>query len=153
MSRRKLKKFGLEAFLTDNLLLSANLTLTEGVEEEADGTDSPARHVAPTFGDVHLVWKNQSFKTDLFLNYNGEIANQDLATSEKNKDYIYASDSNGLPYSPSWYTLNLRSQYSISNAIKVTFSIENITNQLYRTYSSGISAPGSNLILGVGYGF
>ncbi|MCK5443476.1 MAG: TonB-dependent receptor [Maribacter sp.] len=146
-------EFGLEAFLTDNLLLSANLTLTEGVEEEADGTDSPARHVAPTFGDVHLVWKNQSFKTDLFLNYNGEIANQDLATSEKNKDYIYASDSNGLPYSPSWYTLNLRSQYSISNAIKVTLSFENITNQLYRTYSSGISAPGSNLILGVGYGF
>ncbi len=146
-------EFGLEAFLTDNLLLSSNLTLTEGFEEEADGTNSPARHVAPTFGDVHLVWKNQSFKTDLFLNYNGQIANQDLATSEKNKDYIYASDSNGLPYSPSWYTLNLRSQYSISNAIKVTFSFENITNQRYRTYSSGISAPGSNLILGIGYGF
>lgn len=146
-------EFGFEAFLTDNLLLTSNLTLTEGVEEEADGTNSPARHVAPTFGDVHLVWKNQNFKTDLFLNYNGEIANQDLATSEKNKDYIYASDSNGLPYSPSWYTLNLRSQYNISNAIKVTLSLENITNQLYRTYSSGISAPGSNLILGVGYGF
>lgn len=146
-------EFGLEAFLTDNLLLTSNLTLTEGVEEEADGTNSPARHVAPTFGDVHLVWKNQNFKTDLFLNYNGEIANQDLATSEKNKDYIYGSDSNGLPYSPSWYTLNLRSQYNISNAIKVTLSLENITNQLYRTYSSGISAPGSNLILGVGYGF
>lgn len=146
-------EFGLEAFLTDNLLLTSNLTLTEGVEEEADGTNSPGRHVAPTFGDVHLVWKNQNFKTDLFLNYNGEIANQDLATSEKNKDYIYARDSNGLPYSPSWYTLNLRSQYNISNAIKVTLSLENITNQLYRTYSSGISAPGSNLILGVGYGF
>ena len=146
-------EFGLEAFLTDNLSLVSNLTLTAGIEEEEDGTDTPARHVAPTFGDFHLVWKNQNLKTDLFINYNGEIANNDLATSEQNKSYIYAQDSNGLPYSPSWYTLNLRSQYSLTNALKVSLGLENITNQLYRSYSSGIAAPGTNLILGVSYSF
>lgn len=109
-------EFGLEAFLSENLSLISNLTLTEGIEEEDDGTDTPARHVAPTFGDFHLVWKNQNLKTDLFLNYNGEIANYDLATSEQSKSYIYAQDSNGLPYSPSWYTLNLRCQYNLTNA-------------------------------------
>ncbi len=146
-------EFGLEAFLTENLSLVSNLTLTAGIEEEEDGTDTPARHVAPTFGDFHLVWKNQNLKTDLFINYNGEIANNDLATSEQNKSYIYAQDSNGLPYSPSWYTLNLRSQYSLTNALKVSLGLENITNQLYRSYSSGIAAPGTNLILGVSYSF
>ncbi|MCP4978223.1 MAG: TonB-dependent receptor [Maribacter sp.] len=146
-------EFGLEAFLSENLSLISNLTLTEGIEEEDDGTDTPARHVAPTFGDFHLVWKNQNLKTDLFLNYNGEIANYDLATSEQSKSYIYAQDSNGLPYSPSWYTLNLRCQYNLTNAFKVSLGIENITNQLYRSYSSGIAAPGTNLILGVGYSF
>ncbi len=132
---------------------TSNLTITEGIEEEADGTDSPGRHVSPTFGDFHLVWKNQKLKADAFLNYNGKIAFKDLAPSEVSKDYIYAIDAEGNPYSPSWYTLNLRSQYAITNALKATLSIENVTNQRYRSYSSGIAAPGTNLILGVGYHF
>ncbi|MEQ8218244.1 MAG: TonB-dependent receptor [Arenibacter sp.] len=146
-------EFGLDAFLTESLSVNANLTLTEGIEEEQDGTDTPGRHVAPTFGDFHIVWKNQKLKTDLFANFNGEISNRDMAMSEKTKDYIYAVDADGNPYSPSWYTLNFRSQYQLSNAFKLTANLENITDQRYRSYSSGIVAPGINLILGVGYTF
>ncbi|WP_396633014.1 TonB-dependent receptor plug domain-containing protein [Maribacter sp. R86514] len=146
-------EFGLEAYLTEQWSLSSNLTLTEGVEEEDDGSDTPARHAAPTFGDFHVVWKNQRLRTDVFLNYNGEIASEDLAVSEQAKEYIYAVDENGNPFSPSWYTLNFRSQYDVTNNFKVTTSLENITDQRYRTYSSGIVAPGLNVILGVGYHF
>lgn len=146
-------ELGFEAFMSDNFSISSNITFTEGIEEEDDGTDSPARHVAPTFGDFHLTWKNQKLKTDLFVNYNAEIAYNDLAPSEQSKDYIYAIDTNGNPFAPAWYTLNLRSQYSISNTLKTTLSLDNITNQRYRVYSSGISAPVTNLILGLGYHF
>lgn len=146
-------EFGFEAFLSENLSVTSNLTITEGIEEEADGTDSPGRHVAPTFGDFHLIWKNQRLRADLFMNYNGKIAYKDLAPSEQSKSYIYALDPNGNPYSPSWHSLNLRSQYTISNALKATLSLENITDQRYRSYSSGIAAPGTNLILGLGYRF
>ena len=146
-------EFGLDAFLTESLSVNANLTLTEGIEEEQDGTDTPGRHVAPTFGDFHIVWKNQKLKTDLFANFNGEISYSDMSMSEKTKDYIYAVDADGKPYSPSWYTLNFRSQYQFSNAFKFTANLENITDQRYRSYSSGIVAPGINLILGVGYTF
>ncbi|WP_299800379.1 TonB-dependent receptor [uncultured Maribacter sp.] len=146
-------EFGLEAYLTEQWSLSSNLTFTEGVEEEDDGSETPARHAAPTFGDFHIVWKNQRLRTDVFLNYNGEIANEDLAVSEQAKEYIYAVDENGNPFSPSWYTLNFRSQYDVTNNFKVTTSLENITDQRYRTYSSGIVAPGLNIILGVGYHF
>ena len=146
-------ELGLEAFLSDNFSMASNFTITKGIEEEADGTDSPGRHVAPTFGDFHLVWKNQKLKADLFLNYNGEIAFKDLAPSEQSKVYIYAVDADGNPFAPSWYTLNMRSQYTISNALKATLTLENITDQRYRAYSSGIAAPGTNLILGLGYRF
>lgn len=146
-------EFGLEAFFNEHFSLVSNLTLTEGVEEDDDGTDSPSRHAAPTFGDVHLIWENQKLKADVFVNYNGEISNDDLALSEQSKTFIYASDANGNPFSPSWYTLNFRSQYQISNALKASVSLENMTNQRYRTYSSGIVAPGTNLILGLGYVF
>ncbi|NNK74900.1 MAG: TonB-dependent receptor, partial [Maribacter sp.] len=146
-------EFGLEAFLSENLSVVSNLTLTDGIEEDSDGNDTPARHVAPTFGDFHVIWRNQNFKTDVFLNYNGEIPYGNLATSERNKSYLYAIDANGLPYSPSWYTLNFRSQYNLTNMLKISLGLENITDQLYRSYSSGIAAPGTNLILGVGYSF
>ncbi len=146
-------EFGLEAFLSDQWSLISNLTLTEGIEEEEDGTDSPGRHVPPTFGDFHILWKNQRFKTDLFVNYNGEVAFKDLAASERGKTYIYAANAEGNPYSPSWYTINFRSQFTVSNALKASLSLENITDQRYRSYSSGITAPGINLIIGLGYRF
>ncbi len=146
-------EFGLEAYLSEQWSLSSNLTLTEGVEEEDDGTETAARHAAPTFSDFHIVWKNQRISTDLFVNYNGEVAYDDLAMSEQEKDYIYAIDENGNPFSPSWYTLNFRSQYDVSRTIKITTNVENLTDQRYRTYSSGIVAPGINVILGLGYYF
>jgi hemoglobin/transferrin/lactoferrin receptor protein len=146
-------EFGLDAYFTEHWSISSNLTLTEGVEEDDSGVDTPARHAAPTFGDFHVIWKNQRLKTDVFLNYNGEIAFDDLSLSERSKDYIYASDSNGNPFSPSWYTLNFRSRYELNNKVNLSASLENMTDQRYRTYSSGIVAPGMNLILGVGYYF
>lgn len=146
-------EFGVDAYFTEHLSLSSNLTFTKGIEEEEDGTESPGRHVAPTFGDVHLIWKNDKLKTDLFFNFNGEVSYNNLSSSERSKDYIYAADSNGNPYSPNWQTLNLHTSYQITNKIKATLGWENITNQRYRTYSSGIVAPGTNLISSISYQF
>ncbi|MEX0289483.1 MAG: TonB-dependent receptor [Flavobacteriaceae bacterium] len=146
-------ELGLEAFITERFSILSNLTLTDGLEEDGNGVETPARHVAPTFADIHLKWNNQKFKADLFLNYNGEIAFEDLALSERNKAYIYATDANGNAYSPSWYTLNFRSQYQFNRSLKATVSLENFTNQRYRPYSSGIAAAGTNLILALEYAF
>ena len=145
-------ELGLEAFLTENWTLRANYSYADGTEEDDDGVESPVRHVAPAFGDFHVLWKNQRLQTDLFINFNGEIAFDDLAISEINKPFLYDSDNNGNPFSPSWYTLNFRSQYQISNTVKANFGIENITDQRYRTYSSGIASAGINFIVGLGIG-
>ncbi|NNM19377.1 MAG: TonB-dependent receptor [Croceitalea sp.] len=146
-------EFGMDAFLGEHWSLASNMTITNGNEEDDDGTDSPARHAAPTFADLHLLWQNQKIKTDLFVNYNAEIDFDNLAFTERSKDFIYAIDANGNPYSPSWYTLNFRSQYQITPSLLATMTFENITDQRYRTYSSGIVAPGANLIFGLGYQF
>jgi hemoglobin/transferrin/lactoferrin receptor protein len=146
-------ELGMEAFLSEKVSLQSNLTLTEGTEEEEDGSESPGRHVAPTFGDFHVIWKDDRFKADVFLNYNGEIAYTDMAPSESGKDYLYAKDANGSPFAPSWYTLNFRSQYKIAQGLLASVSLENITDQRYRPYSSGITAAGRNLIMGLGYTF
>lgn len=144
-------ELGFDAYLSDQWSVNSNLTITEGIEEDDAGNETPARHVAPTFGDVHLIWKNQNWKADAFVAFNGEISNENLAPSEQSKAYIYAQDANGNPYSPSWYTLNIRSHYQVSSDVKISAILENITNQRYRSYSSGIVAPGSNLILSISY--
>jgi hemoglobin/transferrin/lactoferrin receptor protein len=146
-------ELGAEVVLTNQLSLASNLTLTQGIEEDDSGEDSAARHAAPTFGDFHVIWSQPKVKTDLFINFNGEIAYKDLALSERSKEYIYDLDTNGNPFAPSWYTLNLRSQYQITEMFSTSLILENMTNQRYRTYSSGIVAPGANLILSIGYRF
>lgn len=146
-------EFGLDAFITERLSLSSNLTITNGEEDLDNGDTAPLRHAPPLFTDMHLIWKNNTLKFDLFANYNRGIDFEDLAPSEQNKPFIYAIDDNGNPYAPSWYTLNLRSQYRISKHLETNVALENITDQRYRSYSSGIVAPGRNLIMGVRYLF
>ena len=142
-------ELGFDATLAEFWSLKGNLTLADGETEEADGSTSAARHVAPTFGDLQLGWAKYPLKMAMVLNYNGEIAYDDLAISERNKAYIYATDAEGNPFSPSWYTLNFRSSYTFRDRYQFTFALENLTNQRYRPYSSGIAAAGFNVVAGL----
>ncbi len=137
--------------LSERLNLTSQLSYVNGEEEQDDGSIAPIRHAAPLFGNSHLVWKNERLTLDLFTEYNGQFDFQDLAPTEVSKAYLYALDENGNPFAPSWYTLNLRTQYDINDKMNLTAALENITDQRYRTYSSGISAPGRNLILSLKY--
>ncbi len=122
-----------------------------GGTEETEGIELPVRHVAPNFGNTHLIWQKNKFKVDGFINYNNALSFEQLAPSEHEKDYIYALDKNGNPYAPAWYTLNLRTQYQLGEGVTLTTALENITDQRYKTYSSGIAAPGRNLIVSLKY--
>lgn len=141
---------GLRIAFSNQLRLTSQYSVIGGTEEN-DGVEVPIRHVAPYFGNTHLIWDNGRLKFDFFTNYNNELSFNQLAPSEIEKDYIYALDENGNPYAPSWYTLNFRSQYQISHTTTLTASLENITNQRYKTYSSGIAATGRNFILALKY--
>lgn len=144
---------GAEVIFSPRLRLTSQLTYTRGEEEQDDGTTAPLRHAAPLFGNAHLIWKNEVLQFDLFSEYNGRFDYEDLAPSEQGKAYLYAVDENGNPFAPSWYTINFRGQYEIDTNWRATASLENITDQRYRTYSSGITAPGRNLILAVKFIF
>ncbi len=143
-------ELGAEFKVNKNLKLNSQYNVVKGTEAR-DGDDVPVRHVTPSFGTTHLVWENDKFTIDAFSDYNGELSFNQIAPSEVVKDYLYALDENGNPYSPSWYTLNLRTRYQVLESLSVTASLENITDQRYRPYSSGISAPGRNLILSLKY--
>jgi hemoglobin/transferrin/lactoferrin receptor protein len=109
----------------------------------------PLRHAPPFYGSSLLRYKKQKWFAEISMQYNGEVKNKDLAPSEQAKVDIYAKDKNGKPYSPAWYTLNARTTYELKKHLSFTLAWENITNQRYRPYSSGIVAAGSNLVFSV----
>ncbi len=144
---------GVEVNFTENLQFNSQYNYTGGHQVEEDGSKVAVRHVAPQFGNAHLVWKCKKLKLDAYTVYNGQFDYEDLAPEEQNKAFLYALDENGNPYSPSWYTLNFGAQYQFTKALQVNATLENITNQRYRTYSSGITAAGINFIAAISYQF
>ncbi len=123
--------------------IKSSLTLTAGNDNE----DQPLRHVPPLFGATHVIFERSQLKADLYALYNGRITYENLALSERDKAYMYAEDEEGNPWSPGWFTLNLKASYNLGNRLDLTAGVENILDLRYRPYSSGIAAPGRNFIL------
>lgn len=118
-------------------------------KEKLPGSNSsyPPTHVAPTFGSAHLVYRKGRFSGDLYTNYNGRIPYSKLALSERADAHLYAMDSDGRPYAPAWATVNIKLAYELGKLFTLDTGLENIYDKRYRPYSSGISAPGRNLIV------
>jgi hemoglobin/transferrin/lactoferrin receptor protein len=106
----------------------------------------PLRHAPPFFGNSNFRYQVKKLFIEFSAFYNSQINNEDLAPSEQAKTDIYAKDENGKPFSPSWYTLNVKASYQLSRQLLLTTGWENITDQRYRPYSSGIVSAGSNFI-------
>lgn len=136
---------GLDFKFAKNFELVSKISWQSGEEEDDDGNKVPLRHAPPWYGTTRLVYSKDNFNAMIYADYNGEISYNDLAPSERSK-VIYAFDENGNPYSPAWYTLNLKLGYLLFERYQLNFGIENITDQRYRPYSSGITAPGINFI-------
>jgi len=131
--------------------IALNTILTTIVGE--DNTGEPLRHAPPLYGGTKLTFEQNRLKMVVGANYNAEISYSNLAPSERDKAYMYAMDANGNPYSPGWWTLNLTGSYAFNEKFITTFKIDNMMDYRYRTYSSGITAPGRNFILAVRYSF
>lgn len=140
-------QFGFEWKLPLGFSLSTDLNFQEGEEEMEDGSTSPSRHVAPFFGVSRLAFQAEKLRFQLYSQYQGERSFNNMPVSEVGKTEIYALDDQGRAYAPAWYTLNFKASYQLSKVLMVTAGLENITDQRYRPYSSGISGAGRNFIL------
>ena len=138
---------GIEVKSATGFYFHGDLNFQKGEEELDNGEKSPSRHAAPFFGVGRLGYANSKLDLQLNAQFSDEVSYDNLAEEEKGKPEIYAIDGNGNPYSPSWYTLNLKSMYKLTESFTVTAGLENITDQRYRPYSSGIVAPGKNFVL------
>lgn len=139
----KAKVYGLSgsirAQISRYISLESNLTFTKG---QLDEEDAPLDHIPPVYGMTALYLKYQRLEGEFSVRYNGW----------KNLDTYSTSGEDNLPTatawgSPSWYTLNIKAGYQITKYLKAQASLENILDQHYRLFASGVSAPGRNFII------
>ena len=125
--------------------LKSNISYQDGKEQSDSLVFYPVRHAAPTFGSTHIFYEHRKFRVEFYVVYNAKMDYEDLALTER-LNLSYARDKNGKPYVAAWQTLNLKTSFNFNQFTTLAFGVENITNRLYRPYSSGINAPGRNFI-------
>lgn len=130
------------AEVADSWAISKMISYTGGKDIT---NDEPLRHTTPIFGKASLTHQRKKLRSEFYIEYNGARDRDDIPSAEiDRKPYLYTASG-----SPAWYTLNLKSSYQVNEFINVNAGVENILDQHYRPYSSGISAPGRNFILAV----
>ena len=138
---------GIDIELPGNFKVQSKYNFQRGEEETGDGEVNPTRHIAPWFGVSRLTYTLQKLEMQAYAMYSGAINYDRMPVTEIPKTYMYATDDNGNPFSPSWYTFNFKALYQIGKHLSVSGGVENITNQRYRPFASGIVAPGRNFIV------
>lgn len=128
-------------YLTNSLQLTGTVTYTKGTYSN-NNTKTPLDHIPPVYGKIGLRYTNALINGELYSLFNGWKHIEDYSPSgEDNQQY---ATPDGMP---SWTTINARIKYNITNKFTAQVGLENIFDVRYRTFSSGFSAPGRNLIL------
>jgi len=140
---------GIEVKLPSGFSFTSRYNYQIGEEEMDSGEISRSRHAAPAFGISRLSYNKDKLDIQFYAFYSAEVTNKYLNEEEKQKAFIYAKNSDGNPYSPSWHTLNFKIMYQLQQNISLSAGLENSTDQRYRPYSSGLVAPGRNFIISV----
>jgi len=146
--------FTLKGDISDSFKTKASATYTKG---KAYDTKEPLSSIPPLFGLLEFSYEKQKFEASLDFKFNGrkKITNYNLnegidnhiQTPIVNPDAI--EDIDKYYGSPSWSTLNFSSKYRLSKNLDFMFMIDNIFDEHYKEFASGISAPGRNFSFSV----
>ncbi len=137
----------LEVKLGAGFSFLSDFNYQKGEEELDDGSLSASRHAAPWFGVSRFTYRNNDLSLQLYAQYQGEVAHEDLSEEEKRKEEIYAKDEEGRTYAPAWYTINLKASYAFGEQFILSSGVENLEDRRYRPYSSGVSGAGRNFFM------
>lgn len=133
--------------LSDHFRADGAVTYTYGNIIAHKGEERmPLDHVAPLFGRVGVSYHTLADRLtgEFYSLFNGKkpLSRYNL-NGEDNIGYatVKGLDGDGLP---AWFTLNFRVSYRLNRYVTVQGAVENILDTEYRTFASGINAPGRN---------
>lgn len=137
----------LKTYLVNNLLFTATFNYTLGRIIE-DNEKLPLDHIAPFYGKIGFNYTKKHYGLEVYMLYNGkkDIKNYFL-NGEDNEQY---APPGGMP---AWETYNAKGSVVLFKNATLFVGVENILDTQYRTFASGMNAPGRNLYSGLKYSF
>ena len=128
---------------------SGFITYTKGRTYD---TKEPMSSIPPLFGRVEINYKKDKIEFGAALKFNSKKDIEDFNITEgiDNHDLTPIIDPNAIldsdKYygSPSWMTIGLTSNYLLSDTFSIQARLDNIFDEHYIEFASGISAPGRN---------
>lgn len=103
----------------------------------------PLGHIPPQFGEAGLKFKHSKIDIALFIKYNGTKPEDLYSPFGEDKE----SEALNELYTPGWQTFNFKFNTKLNDYISISGGVENIFDQHYKPFASGISGPGKNFIL------
>lgn len=134
----------------------------------AQDTVVPMAHIPPVYGRLGLRYQAKKFKIEGVMQFSGAKPLDDYAVTgasyDGNKNIVLdrGGSSDNLEYTPfyidengeeqyigslAWKVFNIYSSFKLSKAFSIDLAVENIFDQHYIPFSSGVSAPGTNFIV------
>ena len=128
---------------------SGFITYTKGRTYD---TKEPMSSIPPLFGRVEINYKKDKIEFGAALKFNSKKDIEDFNITEgiDNHDLTPIVDPNAIRDSdkyygsPSWMTIGLTSNYLLSDTFSIQARLDNIFDEHYIEFASGISAPGRN---------
>jgi hemoglobin/transferrin/lactoferrin receptor protein len=145
-NKRKARLFGfssgLEADATRHLALFGSIAYTKGEVLQSEGDNTPLDHIPPLYGRAGARWHTSRLAAEGFVLFNGKKAIEDY--NLEGEDNLQYAPADGMP---AWATLNLRASYRFGKWLTVQAGVDNVLDQQYRAFASGINGPGRNVWL------
>ncbi len=136
------------AMVLSKVKVDANFNYNLGRIVEDGTRQAPLDHIAPYFGKIGIMYANSRVNLEAYLLYNGKKKRTDYSSS--GEDNLQYAPVNGIP---AWETYNVKTSVEVYHNAILFAGIENILDTQYRTFSSGINAPGRNVYGGLRYSF
>ena len=133
---------------SDEFHLDAIVNYSVGRIVNSNRSQSPLDHISPLHGKLGLNYSNKRFGTDLFMLFNTRKPIDDFNSGGEDNQ-IYATKDGA----PSWQTYNFKASLMLIKQVTLFAGIENMLDIQYRTFSSGINAPGRNIYFGGKFSF
>jgi hemoglobin/transferrin/lactoferrin receptor protein len=130
---------GITANLNPNIILKGTLNYTKGYNLS---DEVPLGHIPPIFGRTSLTYRKSRFFIDTYFVYQGWKNKEDFSP------YGEDNEAEAMEYGfPSWWTANIKAGFEAGRRFDFIIAIENLFDQFYKPYASGVSSPGRNFIL------
>lgn len=135
-----------------------------------DGTTLtlPQDHIPPPYGSATLAWAKDKLEAGLRLRYQfakpveayavGEISGNettgytfDRSGTADNLELTATNDRGDFVGSRAWWTANLYLTYPVTDHLTLRLKVDNLLDRHYRTFASGVSAPGLDVGMGLSW--